>query len=99
MIYAQRKPFQSNEERLVSEALAASQEPADVIAAIRPPLPQIELFPPRYGYPTVQQRALNVSDVVGVHQVYPDARSQTSGGIRDISGSSRNVSAPSNTGF
>ena len=89
-VYGISKPFQSNQERLVSEALAASQEPADVVAAIRPPLPQVQLFRPRFGYPDVQQRALTVDQVVRVHQLYPDARNQTSGGVASITGASRN---------
>lgn len=96
-VYDESKPFQSNQERLVSEALAASQESAAVIAMLRPPLPQIDPWRPRFGYPAVQDRALTVEDVVGVARTYGDARKETSGGMESIQGSSRNVQ--SNTGF
>jgi hypothetical protein len=96
-VYDEQKPFQSNQERLVSEALAESQAPAEVIAAIRPPLPQIDPWRPRFGYPSVQERALTVENVVGVARVYGDARKEVSGGMESIQGSSRNVQ--SNIGF
>jgi hypothetical protein len=96
-VYDQQKPFQSNQERLVSEALASSQLPAEVISAIRPPLPQVDPFRPRFGYKPVQDRALTIEDVVGVSTTYGDARYQTSGGMESIQGSSRSVQ--SNIGF
>jgi len=44
-------PFQSNQERLVSQALASWTMPAaELQEYVRPPLPQIQLFPARYGY-------------------------------------------------
>lgn len=44
-------PFQSNQERLVSQALAAWTMPgAELQEYVRPPLPQIQLFPARFGY-------------------------------------------------
>lgn len=98
-VYEESKPFQSNQERLVSEALAESQRSADSIRQLRPPLPQVDPFPPRFGYKPVQDRALTVEDVVGVARTYGDARYQTSGGMESIQGSSRNVSAQTNIGF
>ena len=44
-------PFQSNAERLTSQALAAwSMSGAEIQEYVRPPLPQIKLFPNRFGY-------------------------------------------------
>lgn len=44
-------PFASNQERLMSQALAVANMPgADVQAVVRPNLPQLDPFPPKYGY-------------------------------------------------
>ncbi len=98
-VYTESKPWQSNAERLVSEALAASQAPQSVILQIRPPLPQIVPFPPRFGYPTVTQRAFGIRQVVGVEHIYGDARNEISGGPASYSGASRNILGAASTGF
>ena len=55
-------PFQSNQERLVSQALAAWTMPAaELQEYVRPPLPQIQLFPARYGY---TEHEITVEDIV-----------------------------------
>lgn len=55
-------PFQSNQERLVSQALAAWTTPgADLQEYVRPPLPQIQLFPARYGYVTEE---IGIEDLI-----------------------------------
>lgn len=44
-------PFQSNKERLLSQSMAAwTMERNEIQEYVRPPLPQIKLFPPRFGY-------------------------------------------------
>lgn len=44
-------PFQSNQERLISQSLATwTMSGAEIQEYVRPPLPQIQLFPARYGY-------------------------------------------------
>lgn len=90
-VYEQAKPFQSNAERLVSEALASSQAPESLLAGLRPPLPQIDPFPPRLGYPSYQDRQTTVRAVLGFHRLYPDARTEVSGGAAGYQASSRNV--------
>lgn len=44
-------PFQSNQERLVSQAMASlTMSGAEIQEYVRPPLPQIQMFPARFGY-------------------------------------------------
>lgn len=44
-------PFQSNQERLLSQSMAAwTMGREEVQEYVRPPLPQVKLFPPRFGY-------------------------------------------------
>ena len=44
-------PFQSNQERLLSQSMAAWTMGRDEIQEyVRPPMPQITLFPARFGY-------------------------------------------------
>ena len=55
-------PFQSNQERLVSQALASwTMSGAELQEYVRPPLPQIQLFPARYGY---IENEISVEDIV-----------------------------------
>lgn len=55
-------PFQSNQERLISQSLAAwTMSGAELQQHVRPPLPQIQLFPARYGY---TENEIRVEDIV-----------------------------------
>ncbi len=55
-------PWSSNMERLTSQALMVATIPgAEISQMVRPPLPQIRLFPDRYGY---DRRAVGIDDVV-----------------------------------
>ena len=55
-------PFQSNAERLVSQSLAAwTMSGAEIQQYVRPPLPQIKLFPPRFGYTDTE---ISIEDIV-----------------------------------
>ena len=46
-------PFASNQEQNLSQAMATLTMPAaEIQEYVRPNLPQIELFPPKYGYST-----------------------------------------------
>lgn len=57
-------PFASNQERMISQALAVAGIPgAQLQEVVRPPLPQIQLFPPRFGY---EEYELGVEDVIQV---------------------------------
>lgn len=85
-VYDHTKPWQSNEERLVSESLATTAGmPAAVIQQIRPPLPQVQLFPPKYGY---RREAFGIRDVVNVNTIYPGARVDFSGRVSGYQGTS-----------
>lgn len=57
-------PFASNQERMLSQALASATMPgADLQAVVRPNLPQIELFPERFGY---EKTAYGIRDILDV---------------------------------
>lgn len=89
-VYEQASPWQSNQERLVSEALAASQTPGDILAEIGPPLPQV-YNRPRFGWPDVNERTPTVEQVLDIDRLYGDAREAISGGPSSYAGSARNV--------
>lgn len=55
-------PFQSNAERLVSQSLAVNiMTGIELQTYVRPPLPQIKLFPDKYGYETSE---IGVRDIL-----------------------------------
>jgi len=57
-------PFQSNQERLLSQALATWTMPgAELQQYVRPPLPQVKLFPPRFGY---SENEIGIEDLVNL---------------------------------
>lgn len=65
-------PFQSNQERLVSQALATwSMSGAELQEYVRPPLPQVKLFPARYGYVTEE---IGVADLLDLPRQVPTAQ-------------------------
>jgi hypothetical protein len=83
-------PWASNEERLTQQALVVATLPGITIQDIvRPNLPQLRLFPDRFGYgPRTQP---DIEDVVSIDRVYTEPRvSWYSGGVGSYSGSSRN---------
>ena len=93
--YAQPKwtyngPWASNMERLTQQALLAATIPgAQLQEQVRPPLPQIRLFPPRFGWGNRTQP--EIDDVVTLDRVYTEPRiSWYSGSPAGYSGSSRN---------
>jgi hypothetical protein len=83
-------PWASNEQRLTQQALMVALIPgADIQQMVRPNLPQIRLFPERFGYGTRFQP--EIDDVVSIDRVYTEPRvSWYSGGVAGYSGSSRN---------
>jgi len=83
-------PWASNEERLTQQAIAVGTlTAAQIQEMVRPNLPQIRLFPDRFGYGDRTQPT--IEDVVSVDRVYMEPRvSWYSGGVGDFSGSSRN---------
>lgn len=91
-VYETRKPNEQNWERLVTDALAASQTPGTTLQReVRPPLPQIIPFPPRFGYPSFQARQATIDGVLDVARLYTDARDDMSGGPGGYQAASRNV--------
>lgn len=83
-------PWSSNEERLTQQALMAATLPGrDLAELVRPNLPQIRLFPGRFGFGVRLQP--DIDDVVSVDRVYTEPRvSWYSGSPAGYSGSSRN---------
>jgi hypothetical protein len=83
-------PWSSNEERLTQQALAVAFIPGSQLQnLVRPPLPQIQLFPPRFGWGPRPQ--IGIDDVVSIDRVYTEPRvSWYSGGPAGYTGSSRN---------
>ncbi len=87
-------PFASNEQRLTQQAIQVGLLPADEVAdMVQVPLPQVQLFPPRYGYET---RTIGIMDIMDLDK--PDLAknrnnprvSWFSGGVAGYSGASRN---------
>lgn len=83
--FIEKSGFASNEERLVSEALESLLVPVEQLRELRPPLTQIELFPPRFGYDRNQPTMM---DIMQLSRATPDARYQRSGEAGSYSGSS-----------
>jgi len=55
-------PFASNQERLLSQSLAANMMSGPELQEyVRPPLPQVRLFPERYGY---TQTEITIEDII-----------------------------------
>jgi hypothetical protein len=88
--WAYNGPFSSNMERLTTQALMAAAMPGrDLQEMVRPPIPQIQLFPQRFGWGERTQPTLD--DVVSVDRVYMEPRvSWYSGSPAGYSGSSTN---------
>jgi len=84
-VYDQSHPWQSNEERLVSEALGATAGMSvEEIQAIRPPLPRVRLFPKRFGF---KKQTINIEDVLDINRAYPGARVDYAGNKSGMEGS------------
>jgi hypothetical protein len=83
-------PFSSNMERLTQQALmAATMSGTELAASVRPPLPQIRVFPDRFGFGNRMQPDIN--DVISLDRVYTEPRvSWYSGSPAGYSGSSTN---------
>jgi hypothetical protein len=55
-------PFASNQERLLTQSLATwNMSAAEVQEYVRPPLPQVKLFPSRYGFTEYE---ITIQDIV-----------------------------------
>jgi hypothetical protein len=84
----QRRPWQSNEERLVDESLEALTVPAAALAQLGPPLPQIDPWRPRMGYGTIAQRTPDIMLVINTDRNSKDYRTSFSGSVGSYTGSS-----------
>jgi hypothetical protein len=59
-------PFASNQERLLSQALTSQTLGREELQEfVRPPLPQVQLFPPRYGYVNTEYELSDIIDAPG----------------------------------
>jgi hypothetical protein len=88
--YQYNGPWSTNAERLTSQALMVMNIPgADIQAMVRPPLPQIQLFPERYGY---ERKQPGIDDIVTVDRNYTEPRiSWYSGGVAGYQAAERNA--------
>ena len=77
-------------ERLTSQALMVMSIPGkDIQSMVRPPLPQIRLFPDRMGYGDRSQPG--IEDIVTIDRVYSEPRvSWYSGTPAGFGGTARN---------
>lgn len=91
-IYQELGPNYSSQELLVTAALRTAMIPGDeIVASVRPPLPMIQPFPPRYGYADYQERQATIDEVLDVGRSYPNRRWDLSGGVAAYQASARNV--------
>jgi hypothetical protein len=74
-VYEERLPFESNQERLVTNALIEATAPAAVVRQVVNP-PARVLFPPRFGY---RVEELTIDDVMNINRYMPDRRQDFSG--------------------
>ncbi len=83
-------PFGSAQEALLTRAIRSVTLPAMMVQDIvRPPLPQIQLFPPRFGYRT---RELGIEDVMNVDSEFQPTRTDYTQSQGSYQGTGRNVS-------
>jgi hypothetical protein len=55
-------PFSSNQERLLTQSLATwNMSASEIQEYVRPPLPQVKLFPSRYGFTEYE---ITIEDIV-----------------------------------
>ena len=81
-------PFASNQEQNLSQAMASLQMSSEEIQAlVRPNLPQIQLFPERYGYST---REYGLDDIIELN-VPVSERVDTPNPAAQAESSSRNT--------
>lgn len=91
-VYLQAAPFYRNEERRIQQALVVATVPGAVLQAeVRPPLRQIQSFPPRFGYPSYEERQWSVDTVLNFPRSYHNQQDDISGGAAGIQSSARNT--------
>jgi len=81
-------PFPSNQDRMTTQAMAVMNMTAPMIQEyVKVNLPQVELFPPRYGYPQTSVGIEDIIDLTG--RTYE--RVNFSGEDYEINSTSRNT--------
>jgi hypothetical protein len=59
-------PFASNQERLLSQSMAINtMSAAEIQEYVRPPLPQVELFPDKFGFNTNEYGIRDIVEMSG----------------------------------
>jgi hypothetical protein len=82
-------PFASNHERMVSQALASlTTEASQLQEFVRPNLPQVQMFPDRFGYET---REYGLADMLDMTSRAPSERVDTAKPAAVAESSSRNT--------
>lgn len=70
-------PFASNNERMLSQAFAInSMSKQELQQYVKPPLPQVKLFPNRYGYETASYGILDIVELTSRPQQRVDYSQQ-----------------------
>ena len=83
-------PFASFMEQQVQTALSVAFMTRDEIAEnVKPPLPQVQVFRARKGYPSVQERQARVQDIVNQTRIIDANATWYSGGPAGMTGASR----------
>lgn len=81
------RPWASNEERLTQQAINAALVPGQQLQdLVRPPLPEVQLFRPKFGY---RVREIGIADVANVDRVF-QANDDFSGTTPGATGAPRN---------
>lgn len=84
-------PFASNQERLITQAMAvATMNSEEIQEYVRPNLPQLELFPEKYGYTQEEYGIKDIIEVTG----RPTQRRDFSGEATTTESTSRNTLGP-----
>lgn len=84
------RPWATKEEQLTTQAIQVALASApEVQDMIRPPLPQVDPFPPRFGYRSHQ---LGIEEVVNVGSIYGATPPSNFGGsVAGYQGTARNA--------
>lgn len=89
-MWSSARPWGSKEEAYLTQAVQIALASApEVQDTVRPPLPQVNPFPPRFGYRSAQ---LGINEVVEVNEIFnAPSPSNFGGSVAGYQGSSRNA--------
>lgn len=93
---AYEAPFGSSEYVECHDAFDTITAPADELEDRLPPLPQIQQFPPRFGYARTEP---GIREILSVARLYPDQSRTLSGTEAGYSGTPRNAMGTGANGF